>query len=296
MKTLNHFSILLLFVFMSFKALHAQNKFDKQAHRGGRGLLPENTIISEKNAIDYDNTMEMDLQMTKDKNIVVSHDAFLNHLFVLTPEGEEMTKEDGKSRLIYDMPYDSLVKYDVGSKPHPDFKRQKNVPAVRPLFDVLIDSVEDYAKRKGKIASYNIELKTSKKADGKHYPSLEEYVDSVMDIIERKGIGSRIMIQSFDERALNIVHDKWPDIEISYLVWGDEKDDPQGFIDQLGFKPDVFSPNFKTCTRVRIENFHRKNVKVIPWTPNTVEDMQILKDMGVDGEITDYPNLYRKLE
>src|SRR5690625_7057644 len=82
--------------------------FDEQAHRGGRGLMPENTIISEKDAIDYGCTMEMDLQMTKDKKIVVSHDAYLNSLFILTPEGDTMSKKDGHSRLIYNMNYDSL--------------------------------------------------------------------------------------------------------------------------------------------------------------------------------------------
>ena len=76
--------------------------------------MPENTIASEKNAINYDCTMEMDLQMSKDKKIVVSHDSYFNSDFCLTPEGNTMTKKDGQSRLIYDMPYDSVAKYDVG--------------------------------------------------------------------------------------------------------------------------------------------------------------------------------------
>jgi len=270
--------------------------FDEQAHRGGRGLMPENTIISEKDAIDYGCTMEMDLQMTKDKKIVVSHDAYLNSLFILTPEGDTMSKKDGYSRLIYNMNYDSLAKYDVGSKPHPDFPDQKNIPAQRPLLSVLIDSVEAYAKTKGHTNHYNIELKTSKKADGKHYPNLEEYVDSAMAIIERKGIASRTMIQSFDVRALRIVHDKWPDIEISYLVGAKDKQDVQGYIDDLGFKPDIFSPNYHLCTAERVQAFHDAGIRVIPWTPNTVEEMQKLKDMGVDGEITDYPNYYAELK
>lgn len=275
---------------------HGQNKFDRQAHRGGRGLMPENTILSEKNAIDFNTTMEMDLQMTKDKKIVVSHDAFLNHLFVLTPEGDTLTKAEGENRLIYDMTYDSLRQYDVGSKPHPDFPEQQNVSAERPRLDVLIDSVEAYAKRKGKINYYNIELKSREEADGKHYPNLKDYVNAAIQIIENKGIENRVMIQSFDERALRMVHKKWPDIELSYLVMGGEEEDVDGFIKALGFQPDVFSPNYKTCTPERIRAFHRKGIRVIPWTPDTVEDMQRLKNMGVDGEITDFPNLYKELE
>ncbi len=296
MRKINYFLALIVpLVLMSFNS-YAQRFFDAQAHRGGRGLMPENTILSEKTAIDFNCTMEMDLQMTKDKKIVVSHDAYLNGLFILTPEGKPMTKKEGHSRLIYDMTYDSLVKYDVGSKPYPAFPQQKNVPAVRPLLSVLIDSVEAYANREGRIGYYNIEMKTNKKYDGKYYSSLAEYIDSAMSIIIGKGIGPRTMIQSFDVRALRMVHKKWPAIAISYLVGARNKTDVQGYINQLGFKPDIFSPNYHLCTPERVQSFHNHGIRVIPWTPDTIEEMQQLKDMGVDGEITDYPDYYLDLK
>jgi len=274
----------------------SQDTFDEQAHRGGRGLMPENTILSQKNAIDYGSTLEMDLQMSKDQKIVVSHDAYLSSLFSFTPEGDTMSVEEGKSRLLYDMPYDSIKQYDVGSKPHPDFPEQENIPAVRPLLSVLIDSVEAYADRNGHVNHYNIEIKSSKEADGKHYSSLEEFVNTTMDIILDKGIATRTMIQSFDERALRMVHEEWPNIQTSYLVGANQKDDVEGYINTLGFKPDIFSPNYHLVTKDRVSAFHDKGIDVIPWTPNTLEVMQELKDMGVDGEITDYPNLYKDLE
>jgi glycerophosphoryl diester phosphodiesterase len=270
--------------------------FDRQAHRGGRGLMPENTIVSEKNAIDYDCTMEMDLQMTKDKKIVVSHDAYFSSDFSLTPEGDTMTKEDGRSRLIYNMPYDSVAKYDVGLKPHPGFPRQKKIHAVRPLLSTLIDSVEAYAKTKNHVNHYNIELKTSPADDGKTYSSLQEYVDSAMKIIMDKGIAPRTMIQSFDVRALRIVHDKYPKIETSFLVMASNKKTVEGYIDELGFKPDVFSPQYTLLTPELVTAFHKEHIKVIPWTPNTLGELQKLKDMGVDGAITDYPELYAELK
>lgn len=294
-KGIHYFFILGTVVTMTFACSKESKKFDEQAHRGGRGLMPENTIMSQKLAIDYGTTMEMDLQMTKDKKIVVSHDAFLNHLFVLTPEGDTMSSKEGRSRLIYNMTYDSLVQYDVGSKPHPDFPDQKNISAVRPLLSELIDSVEAYASQKNHTNHYNIEIKSSEKADGVHYPSVEEFVDSVMSIINQKNIGARTMIQSFDTRALNRVHEKWPDIRISYLVGADNDQDVQGYIEELGFKPDIFSPNYKLCTPEWVGSFHKEGIKIIPWTPNTVEEMQELKDMGVDGIITDYPNYFSEL-
>lgn len=270
--------------------------FDRQAHRGGRGLMPENTIASEKNAINYDCTLEMDLQMSNDKKIVVSHDAYFNSDFCLTPEGDSMTKKDGLSRLIYNMPYDSVAKYDVGLKPYPAFPKQKKIHAIKPLLSVLIDSVEGYAKEKHQVNHYNIEIKSNPKYDGRYYSTLQEYVDSAMKIILDKGIASRTMMQSFDVRALRMIHQKYPKIQTSYLVGANNKKTAQGYIDELGFKPDIFSPEFSLVTPELVKAFHKKHILVIPWTPETLEEMQRLKDIGVDGEITDYPELFQQLK
>lgn len=293
----------LFFLFLSASIIscsagnkHNTGSFDKQAHRGGRGLMPENTIASEKNAINYDCTLEMDLQMSKDKKIVVSHDAYFNSDFCLSPEGTEMTKEDGNSRLIYDMPYDSVAKYDAGIKPHPGFPRQEKIHAVKPLLSVLIDSVEAYAKEKNHVNHYNIEIKSNPKSDGKNYPSLEEYIDSAMKIIIDKGIAPRTMIQSFDIRALKIIHEKYSTVKTSFLVGKSDIRTAEGYIDELGFKPDIFSPEFSIVTDDLVKGFHEQHVIVIPWTPNTVEDIRRLKNMGVDGVITDYPDLYAQIK
>jgi glycerophosphoryl diester phosphodiesterase len=272
---------------------HRKQDFDKQAHRGGRGLMPENTIASEKNAINYDCTLEMDLQMSKDKKIVVSHDAYFSSDFCLTPEGDSMSKKDGLSRLIYHMPYDSVAKYDVGLKPHPGFPQQKKIHAIKPLLSVLIDSVEAYAKEKHHLNHYNIEIKSNPKSDGKFYSTLEEYVDSLMKIIIEKGIASRTMMQSFDVRALRMIHEKYPKkVQTSYLVSASNKKTAQEYVDELGFAPDIFSPEFSLVTSDLVKAFHKIHILVIPWTPDTLEDIQQLKSMGVDGVITDYPELF----
>ncbi len=273
-----------------------KNNFDKQAHRGGRGLMPENTIASEKNAINFDCTMEMDLQMSKDKRIVVSHDSYFDSDFCLTPEGDTMARKDGLSRLIYNMPYDSVEKYDVGIKPYPAFPRQKKMHAIKPLLSVLIDSVEAYGKRKNHVNHYNIEIKSDPKDDGKTYSTLEEYIDSVMKIIIDKGIAPRTMMQSFDVRALRIIHKKYPKVETSFLVEAFNIKTADGYINELGFKPDVFSPEFSLVTPDLVKAFHKKNILVIPWTPDTLEEIQHLKDMDVDGAISDYPNLYSQVK
>lgn len=302
MKIIHRKSFSLLFVGLLCACTSANkhksgiNNFDKQAHRGGRGLMPENTIASEKNAIDYDCTMEMDLQMSQDKKIVVSHDAYFNSDFCLNPEGDTMTKKDGLSRLIYNMPYDSVAKYDVGIKPYPAFPRQKKMHAIKPLLSVLIDAVEAYGKKLHRINHYNIEIKSNPKNDGKTYSTLEEYIDLAMKIIIDKGIAPRTMMQSFDVRALKIIHEKYPKLKISFLVDASNKKTADKYISELGFKPDIFSPEFSLVTPDLVKVFHEKKILVIPWTPDTLEELQRLKDMGVDGAITDYPDLYDQLK
>jgi len=258
--------------------------------------MPENTIASEKNAINYDCTLEMDLQMSKDKKIVVSHDAYFSSDFCLTPEGDSMSKKDGLSRLIYNMSYDSVAKYDVGLKPHPGFPKQKKIHVIKPLLSVLIDSVEAYANQKHHVNHYNIEIKSNPKSDGKYYSTLEEYVNSAMKIIIEKGIASRTMMQSFDVRALRMIHEKYPKIKTSYLVTANNKKTAQEYIEELGFAPDIFSPEFSLVTNDLVNAFHTKHILVIPWTPDTLEDIQRLKSMGVDGVITDYPELFAQLK
>lgn len=302
MKVSNYLSIIFLFSVIAISCSSTKEgkdksrAFDEQAHRGGRGLMPENTIASQKDAIDFGATLEMDLQMTKDKKIIVSHDPYFNSLFVLTPEGDTMTKKEGQSRLIHNMDYDSVAKYNVGMKPYPLFPRQKKMNAQKPLLSVLIDSVEAYAKEKNHVNHYNIEIKSSPKNDGKTYSSLEEFVDLAMKIIIDKGIESRTMIQSFDTRALNLVHEKYPDVKTSYLVDKNDKRTAQGYIDELGYKPDIFSPHYSLVTPELVKAFHKLNVLVIPWTINTAEEIQQLKDMGVDGAITDYPDLFSQIK
>lgn len=292
--------LLLSSVILSCNSTNKKGKsvttFDKQAHRGGRGLAPENTIVSAKTAIDYDCTIEMDLQMSKDKQILVSHDPYTNSKFCLTPEGDTMTKKEGESRLLYQMNYDSIVKYDVGLKPNPEFPRQKKVPAIKPLLSVLIDSAEAYAKRKNHTNHYNIEIKSNPDNDGKTYSGVEEFVDLAMKIIKDKNIEDRTIIQSFDIRALKLVHEKYPEVKTAYLVFATNKNNAEGYIKELGFKPTIFSPHFTIVTDNLIKEFHAQNVLIIPWTPNTAEDLQRLKSMGVDGVITDYPDLFARLK
>lgn len=280
---------------MVFNA-NAQRLFDTQAHRGGRGIMPENTIAAMLDAIDRGvTTLEMDLQLSKDGQVIVSHDPTFNANFATTPEGNTLTSAAAKKIVLHQLSYDSIAKYDVGLKFNPEFPRQKKIAAVKPLLSVLLDSTEAYAKAKGRTVHYNIEIKSRPAGDGLYYPHLAGFVDAAMKVIHQKNMVDKVVMQSFDTRALLLLHQKYPEYALSYLIDAKEKRSFSELVKALGFKPAILSPNSALVTPEMIEDCHQQKVKVIPWTVNDLEEIRRLKKMGVDGMITDYPDLFSRL-
>lgn len=269
---------------------------DMEAHRGGRGLMPENTIPAMLDAIDRGmTTLEMDLQITRDKQVLVSHDATINGDFSLDPQGKPISKEQSKGLILYKMDYADIKKYDVGLKPFPAFPRQKKMAVNKPLLKDLIDATEAYAKKKGVKIQYNIEIKSNPKNDGVLHPPVQEFVDLALGVINQKGIGPRTILQSFDVRTLRLMHAQHPNIRSSYLVDAKENRPIAEQFKALGFVPAVYSPHFTIVTETMVKECHQRKVKVIPWTPNDLPNLQRMVDMGVDGVITDYPDLFAQL-
>ena len=267
---------------------------DYQAHRGGRGLMPENTIAAMLAVMDNEkvSTLEMDLAITKDKQVVVSHDPILNPLITTQPDGTYIKADEINKNIIYQMNYADLEKYDVGLKPHPGFKGQKKLAASIPTLASLIDSVELKGASIGRKMNYNIEIKSVDGKDGIEHPNPNEFVEWVVATLKKKNMLKRTSIQSFDLRPLRVLHEKYPTIKTSYLVFGSECADAEKEIALLGFTPTIYSPEYKYVNKAMIDYCHQKNIQVIPWTVNTKEEMNALIALKVDGIITDYPNLY----
>lgn len=271
-------------------------KFDKEGHRGARGLMPENTIPAMYAAIDEGvNTLELDLHISKDKQVVVSHDPYFNELITTTPEGKFLSKEESRKRLLYNMNYDSIRKYDVGLKPHPDFPHQQHIAVYKPLLASLIDSSEFYARAKRRTIGYNVEIKSKEQTDLINHPAIPEFVDLVVTVLQQKKITGRTIIQSFDLRPLQYLHRRYPQLQTSLLLEAKEKGSVNDFVKLLGFTPSVISPNLALVTQEFVDDCHKLNIRIIPWTVNKLEDMKRLKSLGVDGIITDYPNLFNQL-
>ena len=272
-------------------SLFAQPKLDRQGHRGTRGLMPENTIQAMKKALDLGvQTLELDVIISKDRQVVVSHDPYMSADITTKPDGSPVKAEEQKSLNLYQLTYDQIRRYDVGSKPHPQFPQQQKFRAYKPLLTELIDSVETYAKaRKLPLPRYNIEIKMTPATDSVYNPGPAEFVRLVMPICQQK-LGTRYNIQSFDARPLQLIHKQYPTVALAYLTANAKS--VQENLDVLGFTPNLYSPFYKAVTEETVKICHEKGMKIIPWTVNTKPEIDSLVKLGVDGIITDYPNLF----
>lgn len=270
----------------------SQQKIMKQGHRGCRGNMPENTIAAMKKAMDLGvDVLELDVVISKDRQVVVSHDTYMSPDFMLKPSGDTISAAESKSLLLYAMDYSEIKKYDAGSKPHPQFPQQQHFKTYRPLLSELIDSVDNYAKKKTlPLPFFNIEIKSQPKGDNTEHPGTQEFTDLVMKVCKSKRIAARMNIQSFDIRPLQLLHQQYPDMMLSYLTANVKSVDDN--LKELGFTPAFYSPYYKTVTKEVVESCHQKGMKIVPWTANTKEEIKTLQALGVDGVITDYPGLF----
>ena len=288
--------------------------FDLHGHRGARGLAPENTLPAFAVALSLGvSTLELDTAITKDGVVVVSHDARLNPDITRGPDGRWLNPP---TRAVRELTLDDLGHYDVGRiKPgseysygYPDQKRMDGVrmPTLAQVFQ-LARSAGNAEVR------FNIEIKTSPEKPGDTLAP-EAFAKALLALIEREGMGSRVIIQSFDWRALKAVQDLAPKIPTSYLSA------QQRFLDNItagkaegsawtagiqfsdhGSIPRmvkaaggaIWSPYFPELSAALVKEARALGLKVIPWTVNKTDDMARLIDWGVDGLITDRPDFMR---
>jgi glycerophosphoryl diester phosphodiesterase len=276
--------------------INAQN-FDFEGHRGCRGLMPENTIPAFKKALDLGvTTLELDVCISKDYQVVVSHEPYMNALFCSKSDGSPVTKADEKNLNLYAMTYDEIKQYDSGIRGNVLFPEQQKMATFKPLLRDMIQACEAYIKEKKlKPVKYNIEIKSEEKEYGISQPkTVEEFSDLVYQEIIKQLKPERVILQSFDFNVLKYWHlqinkKKYKKVTLSALV-ENEMVDPT--LAKLGFNPDIFSPYYKNLIKRRVDMCHEKGIKVVPWTVNTVEDMKAMIALGVDGLITDYPDRF----
>jgi len=264
-------------------------EFDLQGHRGARGLFPENSIEGFLAAVELRvNTVEMDVVISKDNKVVVSHEPWVNSTICWGANDKPVI--EGKDLGIYNMSYDELTNYNCGSQPHPDFPLQAKIPTFKPLLSEVITEVEaSAAALEVNPLNYNVEIKSTPAGDSVFHPAPQEFCKLVLEVIEAGNILDRTIIQSFDVRALQAIKELNASIPLALLI--EESADFEKNLAELGFKPQIYSPSFHLVNEELVKACHEKSIKLIPWTVNEEEDMVRLLDLGVDGIITDYPDI-----
>jgi glycerophosphoryl diester phosphodiesterase len=264
--------------------------FDIQGHRGFRGLYPENCIEGFLAAVQVGvTTLELDVVISADSQVIVSHDPFLASLICKGPNGEIIEHRNQKLYSLFQMTADSIAKCDCGSLHHPSFPQQKKTPSFKPKLSEVIDAVEALVKEKGlSTIHYNIETKINNGKEAKFTPSPEIFTRLLLNVCKEKNIIDRTILQSFDPRTLKIAKKSIPSLKIALLTGSPIS--PQKQIKAQGFQPDIYSPYFKFISKRQINLLHEKGIQVIPWTVNQEKDMRKLIAIGADGIISDYPD------
>ncbi|HWR42169.1 glycerophosphodiester phosphodiesterase [Sporomusa sp.] len=299
--------------------------FDFEAHRGGRDARPENTLIAFAYAMELGvTTLEMDMQMTKDGRIVISHNPFMNSNLAKGPNGNYV--EPGKYD-IRKMTLSEVKQFDLGTM-NPaagDYyeghgKTQLSYPGTKmPTLEEVFELANLYGNDK---VMFNIETKSYPDPafpEAKNSPEPAAFVKKVYEIIKKYHMEDRVMIQSFDWRTLKEMKKLDPKITLVALTceqpsWGRDSMCRQpgepgaspwmAGLDIDTFKgdyvkaakaigADVVSPYWEELSNELVSEAHELGMKVVPWTVNNPTKMNMLIDMGVDGIITDKPWLLR---
>ena len=294
----------------------AANAFDLQGHRGARGLRPENTLAGFAHAAAIGvSTLEMDLAVTRDGELVIAHDPFLNPDLVRGPDGRWLAT---KGPAIHALTLADLKRYDIG-RINPDGKYTSLFPAQQPVdgqrFPTLAE-VFALVLGSGKPLRLNIETKITPNSPGETVDPAT-FARLAVDAVRAAAFAQRATIQSFDWRPLLHLKKLAPEIETACLTSETETLDtvqrksaaPSPWHAGLdlaahgGSLPRLvraagcgtWSPSWRNVTPALVAEAHALALKVVPWTVNDPADMARLIDLKVDGLITDYPDRLRSV-
>jgi glycerophosphoryl diester phosphodiesterase len=241
-------------------------------HRGARALCPENTLPAFEYAIAAGvDVLELDVAVTRDNVLVVSHDPRMNPEICQGPKG---------TRVIREMTLAELRRWDCGALRNPNFPQQQTVVGTRVP---TLDEVLALAPRG--TFEFNIETKSFPQEPALT-PAPEEFARILAEAVRRHKLESRVIVQSFDFRTLLVMKKIAPELRLSALYGAG----PLNFVEvarEAGAS--IISPEFRTVTPGKVQAAHEAGLQVVPWTANSPADWDRLIAAGVDAIITDDP-------
>jgi len=276
--------MLLLVGLFSCQKYGAKENFDWQGHRGARGEAPENTIPAMLRALQEGvTTLEMDVVLSKDSVLILSHEPYFNKDICL------FTESDSLENNIFHLSWEQIKGIDCGSLRNPNFPGQESRVVGKPRLIDVLSAVEEAALSLNRLSpKFNIEIKSKPEWEGIYHPDHKVYAQTLLNFIKELAIEERVSIQSFDIRVLQYIHRKQPDLKLVYLTEDGERT-PSEQIKELGFYPDVYSCYYPLLKDHHVRQLQSQGIEVIPWTVNEIEEAELLIEMGVNGIITDYP-------
>lgn len=257
---------------ISLGMMPATNRILVHGHRGARAMYPENTIPAFEYAIRQGvDALELDMAVTRDNVLVVSHDPILEPPVCSGPQ---------PTAIIHELTLEQVRQWDCGAIRNPKFPKQTPVPGTRMP---TLSQVFDLAAQ----GDFDFNIETKSFPDKPQYtPSPEEFVRLVLEQIRKHKLEKRIILQSFDFRTLLAMKKLAPEIRLSALT----ESDPREFtVIAAEAKANIISPNYQLVTKEKVAAAQRQGYQVVPWTANTPADWDRLIDAGVDAIISDDP-------
>lgn len=258
-------------------------------HRGHVSAFPENSIegVLSAAALGVDG-IELDLVISADHQVVISHEPYMKASYMLMPGGDRIEKTREKDYNLSTMSYDSIQKFISGQIPNKKFRNQQQIEGYKPLLTSVLDSVTSFEQSKNlKPVTFFLEIKSQPSDYDIFQPRPEEFVDLVMRVVKEKGLEDRVVIKSFDSNILKALKKKYPQIPVSFLLY--KKKIREG-LQELQFQPEYIGPYYKQLKDAEtVSSLQEMGIKVLPWTVNRKRDILKMLKFGVDGIISDYP-------
>jgi len=253
-------------------------------HRGCRGILPENTLEAFNKALEFNiDGIEWDVVVNKDKQLVISHEEYMDKNYCLDPKGNTIKNE--KAHSIFRMTQKEIELYDCGSKEYLKFPEQAHFKTHKPLVKEAFEKIDF----KGKTILF--EIKSEEKLYGKEQPLPEEYVSLILNEVKDFKYKKQLIFMCFDPVILELLNTKAPKYRLVYLHEGFGMSESE-MLKQLTFKPYALGIYSKFVTNKTVLKAQEKKVKIFAWTVNKEREFKRLLETKLDGIITDFPNKF----
>lgn len=289
--------------------------FDLQGHRGARALAPENTLPGFALALAIGvTTLETDIAITRDGQLVISHDPALNPDITRGPDGQFLS---ARGPVIWLSSFDELQRYDVG-RLKPGTRYAGLYPLQEPVDGARLPKLEELfalvRKSGNRAVRFALETKVTPTAPGETMAP-EAFARALIKAVRDAGVAERTTILSFDWRTLQVVQNEAPQIGTVYLTaqqrWLDNvgAGNADGSAWTAGFKVAdhgsvpkmikaaggrIWSSFFGDLDADKVKQAQALGLQVLAWTVNEPAQIVQVMDLGVDGIVTDRPDLVRQ--